>query len=225
LTSLRELHLYDSQISDISALAGLTNLTRLIVHGNEISDITPLSGLTNLTTLTLDNNTIVDISVLSGLTNLGLGDYLGFADLGLSHNQIGDIFPLVQNPGLDAGDTVDLTENPLSEVSLSTHIPELEARGVEVLYTAQGWSVNLVDDWNIFGPAALPDPAYTASTLAADINAQGGTVTEVFWWNAAAGTWPKFTTDPPISRLKWPMPTGLWSLHLLHPEPFCLEWF
>jgi len=37
--------------------------------------------------------------------------------------------------------------------------------------------------------------------------------------------YPKFTTDPPISRLKWPMPTGLWSLHLLHPEPFCLEWF
>jgi len=50
---------------------------------------------------------------------------------------------------------------------------------------------------------------------------------ELYWQQVTEqiASQPKFTTDPPISRLKWPMPTGLWSLHLLHPEPFCLEWF
>jgi len=55
--------------------------------------------------------------------------------------------------------------------------------------------VNLVDGWNIVALEANPATSFTASTLAADINAQGGNVTQVFWWNAAAGTWDFYLVD------------------------------
>ena len=49
--------------------------------------------------------------------------------------------------------------------------------------------VDLVDGWNIIALAVEPATPLTASTLAADINDQGGSVSQVFWWNAAAGSW------------------------------------
>ena len=115
LTGLTRLGLGDNQISDISALAGLTNLEFLPLYSNQISDISPLAGLTNLTCLLLYWNQIDDISALSGLTSLTF--------LNLYSNQIRDISALVQNVGLDAGDTVDILQNPLSAVSLYTYIP------------------------------------------------------------------------------------------------------
>jgi len=59
--------------------------------------------------------------------------------LNLSNNQISDIQPLVDNPGLSQGDRVYLYNNPLGYspliyISVSTHIAELEARGVIVEY-------------------------------------------------------------------------------------------
>ena len=41
----------------------------------------------------------------------------------------------------------------------------------------------------------IPAVAYSASTLATEINDQGGDVTQVFWWNAAGGTWYFFLAD------------------------------
>jgi hypothetical protein len=49
--------------------------------------------------------------------------------------------------------------------------------------------VGLVDGWNIIALAVEPTEGYTASTLATAINSQGGDVIQVFWWNAAAGSW------------------------------------
>jgi len=126
LTNLTGLYLWGNQISDISPLAGLTNLTGLYLWGNQISDISPLANLTNLTELDLSYNQISDIEPLAGLTTLTWLD--------LSYNQISDIEPLVNNPGLSEGDYVDLTDNPLSEDSINTYIPELQARGVTVAY-------------------------------------------------------------------------------------------
>jgi len=55
--------------------------------------------------------------------------------------------------------------------------------------------VVLVDGWNIIALAANPAAPYTASTLAADINSQGGGVSQVFWWNASAGGWDFWLVD------------------------------
>ena len=69
-----------------------------------------------------------DLVPLSGLTRL--------ESLFLRDNQISDAGPLVENQGLGEGDVVNLEANPLSEESLSIHIPQLQARGVSVVYDA-----------------------------------------------------------------------------------------
>ena len=67
---MTRLNLNESQIGDISVLAGLTNLTYLYLGGNHIGDISALAGLTKLTYLDLGVNHIGDISVLASLPNL-----------------------------------------------------------------------------------------------------------------------------------------------------------
>ena len=124
LTNLTTLDIWGTPISDISPVADLTNLTTLGLGHNNISDISPVAGLTNLTGLYLPRNHITDLSSLSGLTNL--------KTLWLNHNSISDLSPLVANTGLGDGDEVNVQGNPLSYLSIHTHIPTLQNRGVTV---------------------------------------------------------------------------------------------
>jgi internalin A len=121
---LTDLSLGNNQVSEISPLSGLSNLRMLSLSSNQISDISPLSGLIGLTDLSLGNNQVSEISPLSGLIGLTL--------LNIGWNQIADIEPLVNNPGIGSGDTVPLWGNPLNSISIDTHIPALQARGVTV---------------------------------------------------------------------------------------------
>ncbi len=126
LTSLWQLYLGNEHIEDLTPLAGLTNLQILGLPYNQIEDLTPLAGLTNLQRLDLDGNQITDVRPLASLKLL--------TSLYLSSNQITDVSPLVANTGLDKGDYIDLTDNPLSTQALNEHIPALKARGVTVSY-------------------------------------------------------------------------------------------
>lgn len=128
LTNLIVLVLSDNSISDISVLSNLANLEGLWLSDNSISDISSVAGLTNLTGLGLGGNNVSDVSAVSGLTNLTLID--------LSDNSISDLSPIVANAGLGEGDTVRVEGNPLSAESINTHIPTLQARGVEVEFGA-----------------------------------------------------------------------------------------
>jgi internalin A len=76
--------------------------------------------------LYLSFNQITDIFALSSLNNL--------TSLDLSNNQISDIKPLVDNSGISNGDSIYLEGNHLSDTSISVYIPQLEARGVNVLW-------------------------------------------------------------------------------------------
>ena len=129
-TNLATLDLDENNITDISPVVGLTNLTWLLLGGNNISDISVLAGLTNLTGLSLYNNNISDISAVTELANL--------TKLWLAGNNISDISPLVANTGLGSGDEVDVRGNPLSYLSIHTHIPALQSRGVTVEFDADG---------------------------------------------------------------------------------------
>ena len=80
LSSLTQLDLSYTRISDIKPLASLTNLKDLYLTGNKISDIKPLASLNNLNYLNLSNNQISDIKPLASLTNL--------TGIGLSNNPI-----------------------------------------------------------------------------------------------------------------------------------------
>ena len=116
-----------NQISDLSPLSNLTGLVHLELYQNDISDISALSNLTNLDFLFIQRNQISDISILSNFTNL--------YRLDISYNDIIDIEPLVDNTGISgAGDEVNLISNPLNAASIHFYIPELRARGVEVIF-------------------------------------------------------------------------------------------
>ena len=104
----------------------LLTITELNGEGKGIINIDGIEHCKNLQKLWLYMNQIIDISTLSALTNLYY--------LYLGANQIIDIYPLIQNSGIDNGDEVFLTDNPLSETSINTYIPQLEARGVDVSY-------------------------------------------------------------------------------------------
>ena len=133
LEGLIELYAQQRGITDLSGLEHCTSLTHLQLGDNQISDISPIQNLTSLTYLYL------------------------------SGNQISDIEPLVNNPGLSEGDTIDLRDNPLSVTSIDVYIPQLEARGVEVLYDA------------VYTPSN-PSPANGAANVSAqtDLGWTGG---------------------------------------------------
>lgn len=127
LANLQGLWLNNNNLSSIGFFTGrFPALKELSLNGNNISDLTPLAGRTNLEGLFVSANDIVDITPLQGLT--------GLSTLYLSFNGITDIAPLVANTGLGSGDVLYLQSNPLSETSIGTHIPALEARGVIVTH-------------------------------------------------------------------------------------------
>ena len=114
LTNLRSLNLFLTNISDLSALSGLTNLTELDLSGTNISDISALSGLTNLTWLDLSVTNISDLSALSGLTNL--------TELDLFLTNISDLSALA---GLTDLERLYLSETNISDISALSGLTNL----------------------------------------------------------------------------------------------------
>ena len=193
LTNLTYLYLGDNALTDISVLASLTNLTYLTLGFNAITDISPLAGLTNLRDLYLSYNAITDISPLATLTNLtdlnlshnGLADISPLAgltnlkELWLESNAISDLSPLVANMGIGRGDQVVVDDNPLSDISINTHIPALSDRGVRVGSThlffapidqvraGEIFKLNLHLDGLLFPEGWGLDIAFTPGVLAA----------------------------------------------------------
>ena len=102
----------------------MLNLRELDIPNHRITDLTGLEHAHTLRTLNLEGNSLSDISALGGLTQL--------TGLNLGNNSVSDISPLVVNTGLGSGDTVDTRGNPLSYLSIHTHIPALQSRGATV---------------------------------------------------------------------------------------------
>ena len=104
-----------NSITDISALAGLTNLTSLDLGANSVSNISALAGLTDLTWLYLGTNLVWDISALAGLTNL--------TSLDLREQSVSDISSLV---GLTDLTSLDLGANSVSDISALAGLTNLK---------------------------------------------------------------------------------------------------
>ena len=109
--------------SEIS-LSNLPNLRDEYLWGYTISKLS-LSGITNLTELHLHNRTISEVS-LSAMPNL--------KRLTLYGNSISDVSGLLDLENLEF---LDLTENPLNHAARRTHIPAIQARGVNVLFDSR----------------------------------------------------------------------------------------
>ena len=154
LTQLKGLSLHNTPLSNVSALSSLTQLTGLGISSASVSDMSPLAALTQLTSLNLNSNTITDVSPLMGLTQLtslhlysnAITDVSVLAELSqltvldLRYNTITDIAPLV---GLNLTGTqwnrigLYLERNPLNYTSINTHIPAMQAKGIEVQFNSR----------------------------------------------------------------------------------------
>ena len=121
LTKLVDLNIHTQDISDLTPLMGLTSLIELRLAGNSFTDLGPLRGLIALEYLELTGNDITDITPLSGLTNL--------MALDLRFNpELTDIQALLENPGIGAGDIVELRHTNVSCADQA----RLAEKGVEV---------------------------------------------------------------------------------------------
>ena len=122
--NLKTLYISYNKIIDINPLSNLVKLEKLNLSGNQINDISAIKNLIKLSDLGLMANQISNINSITNLNNL--------IQLHLQYNQISDIYPLVQNNGINNGDHVHLSNNPLNSNSLYIYIPELRSRGVTV---------------------------------------------------------------------------------------------
>jgi internalin A len=96
-------------LTPLAALTPLTQLKELSLENTNISDLSDLAGLTQLMELDLGGNSISNLAVVAGFTQL--------LDLDLETNFIIDISPLVTNLGLGRSITIDLRNNPLDSAS------------------------------------------------------------------------------------------------------------
>ncbi len=120
LTNVTNLNLSNNAISDVSALASLTGLTDLNLCWNEIDTISALTSLSNLATLDLGRNEIVDISeLIKVLSNIPSIDALG-----LGGNKISDISFLSNIPNLTK---LDLSYNEINDISVLANLPHLSS--------------------------------------------------------------------------------------------------
>ena len=114
--NLKNLSALETQISDLTPLAGLRQLHRIRLSNSKITDLTPLKDITSLANVELDNNQISDITALAGLVELEW--------LQLHNNQINDIMPLA---GLTKLNYLDLNGNNISDVSAIAELVNLKS--------------------------------------------------------------------------------------------------
>ena len=109
-------------LDPITQLAML-NLDNFHADGRQIENLAGIEYATNMYWLVLVENQIRDITSLAALTKLRVLFIVG--------NSISDISPLT---GLMNLEQLFVWKNPLSYASIYTHIPALQARGVEVFF-------------------------------------------------------------------------------------------
>ena len=210
LKHLSELWLDRNIISNISALTELKKLTELGLWNNTISDVSALAKLMQLTSLRIGGNNISDVSALATLTQL---TYLSLWD-----NNISDIAPLVKLnlTGTEWANTgLDITGNPLSDASINTHIPAMQAKGIKVVFGDTENNQGTV----VQGPAKIEGPWLWV------ITPTGGRTTGA---NAAASgkDFLSEMSDGAVTELKIatngatagaPVGDSVWTLHKLSP--------
>ena len=145
LTRLRGLSLAGTAASDVTPLARLTELEWLSLNDTAVADLTLLTTLTRLEGLWLNNTAVADVSPLTTLTRLtelylwdtGVSDVAPLArltelkSLDLSYTGVSDVAPLARLIHLE---TLWLDGCLLSDAALHTHIPALQAKGIEVAF-------------------------------------------------------------------------------------------
>ncbi len=92
LAGLRELNLRNTQIADLSHLAGLKGLETLRLDNTPVADLTPLAGQTALRVLSVSDTPVADLTPISGLD---------LRELDAGSTRVQDLGPLASVPLLE----------------------------------------------------------------------------------------------------------------------------
>ena len=131
--NLESFYLWESNVSDLSPLGGLMNLQSLGIYEVPATDLTPIFGLVNLRRLILGQMGLSDMSIFTHFSNL--------QQLSLGKNNFTSLAELIESDVLADDAELDLTNNPLSREAIENEIPLLEARGIEVRFSAAEFAV------------------------------------------------------------------------------------
>ncbi len=108
------LRLDNTQVADVTAIAGLSELKMLWLDGSQVTNIHPIADLTALMSLWLSNTNVADITPVERFAKL--------QSLGLGELQIGDIMPLA---GLEALQALDLSGTQVADLRLLRNMAKL----------------------------------------------------------------------------------------------------
>ena len=133
--NLVTLNLSGNNISDLSPLMNIQGLETLIISGNAVTELYPLMGMTSLRTIVADNNSIsslMPVSALSSLTSLNVS-YNPISDFGGIEN-----LKFLENLELAGTGLTDESLEMIDEIySLKTLVlsdnPDLTGDGVDAL--------------------------------------------------------------------------------------------
>ncbi|XP_053687805.1 protein phosphatase 1 regulatory subunit pprA-like [Sabethes cyaneus] len=146
--ALRNLHIYQNMLTNVSALRVLSELEQLYLHDNllEVLDMGTFAGMKNLKILTLHRNllTAIDTKQAVNLPSLeslflqhnklayldtGLWKMAALRKLDLSSNEFGFLFTFLEEfPALQ---TLELHDNKWNCAWLSKMVDRLESRGIQ----------------------------------------------------------------------------------------------
>ncbi|MEU3401094.1 hypothetical protein [Streptomyces filamentosus] len=120
------------QVRDIGPLVNFYALERLIMVGCDPVDLSRLTSLKKIDMLSVEDSALRDLSQV---------DSFPLLDFTMPRNFVADLEPLLSIPTLLQ---VDVTGNPLSEVSYREIIPELINKGRRVRFSSElEWSVSV----------------------------------------------------------------------------------
>jgi len=123
-SSVTTLNCMDPSMSDLSAIAGLSNLQSLELMSTQVTNLAPLSGLVTLQSLRITESLVADLTPLSGLTNLQTLSIYQSVLLGAGQASLTDITPL---SGLVALQSLTLSDTQISNLTPLTGLVGLRS--------------------------------------------------------------------------------------------------
>ena len=115
MTALKELHLQNNAVVDLTVLSGLTALEKLDVSYNALTTLAPISGCIKLNWVNADGN---QLTTLDGICDLAL-----LHELSVDYNQLTDISGLAACPELTI---LSIANNQITDISDLASLPKLE---------------------------------------------------------------------------------------------------
>lgn len=136
LTSVTQLNLSNSDVADLTPIAGLTQLTSLQLSRTNVTDFAPIAGLTNLGSLFIADTGITSLAGAENLTNLSylvindteISDITPLDNLPLTNfvaygtSNLSDLTPLAYKGTLDR---VFVTDSAVTDVTPLTTLPNI----------------------------------------------------------------------------------------------------